>query len=147
MHTAIDLLQDTLSSPFRADPSLTDALRGSRQADIAWSMTPELLDLVECDPGMILDLFSLFLDDSTARLQILGCACDSGDFRIVRGQAHSLKGSALQIGAPGLGSLCAELELLNRPEPETCMSMMRAINDEFILVRQAIERQMAVQGN
>jgi HPt (histidine-containing phosphotransfer) domain-containing protein len=148
MDTAIDISQDTLSSSFQADSRLTEvATRGSRRHEIEWSMTPELLDLVECDPGMIADLFSLFLDDSAARLQVLGQACDGGDFRIVRGQAHSLKGSALQIGAPVLGFLCAALELSNEPEPEMRRSMMRAINEEFILVRRAIERYLAVQGN
>src|SRR5580704_9292333 len=108
MDTAFGTSQDTLSYSHQPDsrPKSADARR-SRHPDNAWSMTPELLDLVECDPGMISDLFSLFLDDSAARLQILGGACNCMDFTIIRGQAHSLKGSALQIGAPRLGSLCA----------------------------------------
>ena len=122
------------------------ATRGSRQLNAAWFMTPELLELAECDPGMISDLFSLFIKDSATRLQLLSCACGGGDFRIVREQAHSLKGSSLQIGAAGLGSLCAALELSDRPLPEVCASMMRAIDDEFILVRSAIEQYLVVQG-
>jgi HPt (histidine-containing phosphotransfer) domain-containing protein len=125
-------------------------------------MTPQLQEIVECDPGMISDLFSLFVEDSAARLRILSCACTNGDFKIVRAQAHSLKGSSLQIGAAGLGSLCAALELSNRSEPEMCgspvgiesvgtesvgiESIMRAIDDEFVLVRRAIEGYLVVQG-
>jgi HPt (histidine-containing phosphotransfer) domain-containing protein len=141
MDIAIDTSQDTRSPSRRPGSGLQDAATGgSRQRDTAWLMTPELQKLVDCDPGMIRDLFSLFLEDSAVRLQILGRACNDGDFKVVRAQAHSLKGSSFQIGSAGLGSLCAELELSNRPEPEECRSIMRAIDDEFILVRRAIER-------
>jgi HPt (histidine-containing phosphotransfer) domain-containing protein len=131
MNTAIGTSQDTLT------PS---------QRDTVWLMTPELQELVECDSGMIRDLFSLFLEDSAARLQVLSRACNDGNFQIIRAQAHSLKGSSVQMGAAGLGSLCAALELSNRPEPETCRSVMRAIDGEFVLVRRAIERYLVVQG-
>jgi HPt (histidine-containing phosphotransfer) domain-containing protein len=147
MHIAIDISQNGLSSSLQSDSGLTDvALRGSRQPDIVWSMTSELAELAECDPGMISDLFTLFLEDSAGRLQILSVACNAGDHRIVHAQAHSLKGSSLQIGAAGLGSLCAALELSNTPAPELRESMMRAINREFILVRQAIERYLVANG-
>lgn len=92
---------------------------------------------------MISDLFCLFVEDSAARLQILSRACHDGDFRIVRAQAHSLKGSSLQIGAAGLGALCAALELSSG---SAMKEMMRAIDDEFILVRSAIEGYLVAQG-
>ncbi len=146
MNTAIGTSQDTLKPLHQVDSGLTEPVaRGSRQPDAAWSITPELMELVECDPGMISELFSLFIKDSATRLQILSGACSGGNFRIAREQAHSLKGSSLQIGAAGLGSLCAALELSDGPQPDTCGSMMRAINDEFILVRSAIEQYLVVQ--
>jgi HPt (histidine-containing phosphotransfer) domain-containing protein len=104
-----------------------------------WSPTPELREIADIDSGMMPELLSLFLDDSAVRLKALSGACTQRDFRIVHAQAHSLKGSALQMGAAGLASLCAELELSDRPGPEQCGAMMRAIDNEFILVRRAME--------
>ena len=151
MNTAIGASQDTLSPSHPLDSGLKDAATsGSWPGDTVWLMTPELQELVECDPDMIRELFSLFLEDSAARLQILGGACNDGNFRIVRAQAHSLKGSSLQMGAARLGALYAALELSNRPEPEMCRptmrEMMHSSEDEFILVRRAIERYLDAQG-
>ena len=104
-----------------------------------WALTEELREIAEVDTGIIEELVSLFLDDSAVRLQTLTSACALHDFKIIRAQAHSLKGSSLQMGAGGLASLSAALELSERPEPEPCGLMLRAIGDEFILVRHAME--------
>jgi HPt (histidine-containing phosphotransfer) domain-containing protein len=147
MDTTIGTSQETLNRSLQPGSGLRDAESyGPRHHDVVWSMTPELQELAECDPGIISDLFSLFIQDSADRLQILSGACSGADFRIIRAQAHSLKGSSLQIGAAGLGSLCALLELSNNPEPDTCGFMLRAIDDEFALVRRAIERYLVVHG-
>lgn len=113
----------------------------SGDADV-WSMTLELRELGEADSGMLNDLLSLFLSDSALRLHALTSACAQKDFKIARSQAHSLRGSALQIGATGLASRCAALELSDGSEPERCGvtigAMLSAIDDEFVLVRGAI---------
>jgi HPt (histidine-containing phosphotransfer) domain-containing protein len=106
---------------------------------LVWSLTADLREIVTADAGMLLELISLFIDDSTVRLQTLSSACFRQDFKVIRAQAHSLKGSALQMGAAGLASLCAALEVADRPEPDRCGPMMRAIDDEFGLVRLAME--------
>jgi HPt (histidine-containing phosphotransfer) domain-containing protein len=105
----------------------------------AWSLTADLSEIATADAGMLLELVSLFIDDSTVRLQTLSSACFRQDFKVVRAQAHSLKGSALQMGADRLASLCAVLESADRPEPDRCGPMMRAIDDEFALVRLTME--------
>ena len=104
-----------------------------------WSLTAELREIATADAGMLPELVSLFIDDSTARLQKLSSACFRQDFTVVRAQAHSLKGSALQMGAAGLASFCAALESADRPEPDRCGPMMRAIDEEFVHVRLAME--------
>jgi HPt (histidine-containing phosphotransfer) domain-containing protein len=105
-----------------------------------WSMTPELRDIADADSDMMQELITLFLDDSAERLRTLSGACVREDFKIIRAQAHSLKGSALQMGAPGMASLCAVLEVSDRPVAEQRDVMTRAIDDEFALVRRAIEK-------
>jgi HPt (histidine-containing phosphotransfer) domain-containing protein len=102
-------------------------------------MTADLRDIMDVDPDMMSDLVVLFLDDSTARLETLSAACAGKQFRVIQAQAHSLKGSALQMGAVGLASLCARLELSDRPEPDVCELMMQAIGTEFVLVRGVME--------
>jgi HPt (histidine-containing phosphotransfer) domain-containing protein len=104
-----------------------------------WSLTPDLKEIAAADSGMMLELVSLFIDDSTVRLQTLNGACFRQDFTVLRAQAHSLKGSALQMGAVGLASLCAALESADKPEPDRYGPMMRAIDDEFVHVRLAME--------
>ena len=104
-----------------------------------WSLPADLREIATADAGMLAELLSLFIDDSTLRLQTLASASFRQDFKVIRAQAHSLKGSALQMGAAGLASLCAALESAERPEPDRCGPMVRAIDDEFALVRVAME--------
>jgi HPt (histidine-containing phosphotransfer) domain-containing protein len=111
----------------------------SANTSTSWSMTPELRDIASTDSGMIEELFTLFLDDTASRLQALNNACVREDFNIIRAQAHSLKGSALQMGASGMAFLCAVLERSDKPGNEQRDAMKRAIDDEFALVGRAIE--------
>jgi HPt (histidine-containing phosphotransfer) domain-containing protein len=104
-----------------------------------WSLTPDLKEIAVADAGMLQELVSLFIDDSTVRLQTLTSAWFRQDFKVMRAQAHSLKGSALQMGAAGLATLCAALEAADKPEPDQCGPMMRAIEGEFVQVRLAME--------
>jgi HPt (histidine-containing phosphotransfer) domain-containing protein len=104
-----------------------------------WSLTPDLREIAIADAGMLQELVSLFIEDSTVRLEILTRACFRQDFKVIRAQVHSLKGSALQMGAVGLASLCAALEAADKPEPDRGGPMMRAIEDEFVKVRLAME--------
>src|SRR5580658_8389967 len=112
-----------------------------------WSLTAELSEIATAEASMLPELVSLFIDDSTARLQKLSRACFRQDFTVVRAQAHSLKGSALQMGATGLATLCAALESADRPEPDQYGPMMRAIDDEFVLVRLAMEEYLVKAEN
>jgi histidine phosphotransfer protein HptB len=109
-----------------------------------WTPTAELREIESADFETMLELISLFLDDSTGRLQTLSTAGIHEDFKAVRAQAHSLKGSALQMGAIGLASLCAELELSDWAMSGDFARTMLAIGDEFVLVRQAMDEYAAL---
>jgi len=104
-----------------------------------WQLSSELNEIVDADPDMLTELIAMFVSDSVVRLDRLSAACTAGDFRIIRAQAHSVKGSALQMGAPGLASFCAALELAESPQPDVRVRMLSAIQDEFILVQRAME--------
>lgn len=113
---------------------------GLRQPDAVsvWGLTPELCEIADVDSGIVAELLSLFIDDSNARLVLLGDACITRDFKVIRAQAHSLKGSALQIGSPWLGSMFAALEHSEMPQVDECRRMMSEIGVAFGLVRQSM---------
>ncbi|HXJ43244.1 MAG TPA: Hpt domain-containing protein [Bryobacteraceae bacterium] len=106
---------------------------------IRWKLNPALSDIIEADPGMMPDLIAIFVTDSTNRLRSLSFASVEGNLKAIRAQAHSLKGSALQIGAPGLAALCAALELAESPRRDESERMISGIQDEFILVCKTME--------
>jgi len=108
-----------------------------------WTLNPEMREIAEMDPSIIPDLISMFLNDSNARLLKLRDACSRQDFKTIRAQAHSLKGSSLQMSAPALASLCAALEAAHNPLPDDCDPILGAIGEQFVLVRNAMEKYLA----
>ena len=82
---------------------------------LPWSMPLELEQIAR-DGGaeLISELFAIFQDDSAARLQALCDAIADHNSDVIRGQAHSLKGSASQIGARPMAALCQQMEGLAR---------------------------------
>jgi HPt (histidine-containing phosphotransfer) domain-containing protein len=96
-----------------------------------WRLPAELRDLVDGDPSVVAELTGIYLRDSAARLEVLKNACRTGDFKTIRLQAHSVKGSSLQIGAEALAQLCATLELCDKPSAEQRGQLIRSIEEEF----------------
>jgi HPt (histidine-containing phosphotransfer) domain-containing protein len=62
------------------------------------------------DAEMVVEILTLFQEDSAARLRELNQALAGGDRETVRKEAHTLKGAALQIGALAMSGLCREIE-------------------------------------
>lgn len=150
METAINTLSncDDWLVPPASSAKFPIATSAKRDCGIAppWSPPAALRELAEGDSSLIIELVSLFLDDSTTRLETLRSACVHQEFVAVRAQAHSLKGSALQMGAASLASLCAALELSNTPPADQYDSMLRAIGDEFNVVRSAVGRYLETEA-
>ncbi len=67
----------------------------------------ELQELLEDD---FPDLIRSYLTDAQASIPIILAECEKRDFESLRRSAHSQKGSALNIGAPGLAKLWALVE-------------------------------------
>jgi len=94
----------------------------------------ELRELSEDDPTFLLELIQEFVTRSIALVEQMRHARDEGDFPSLTVAAHTLKGSAKNIGAMRLGHLCSELETLGRQEQE------EAIPGTIECVRQALSQ-------
>ena len=71
----------------------------------------ELAGLAEAlGAPQVREILDLFLEDSVPRLAALGEAIREGDLETARNQAHTLKGSAGNLGAMSLWEACANLE-------------------------------------
>lgn len=67
-------------------------------------------------PELEREIISLFVDQLPAILERLQNASSSAEWRIA---THTLKGSALAVGAYKIGALAKKLEPANSPEQET----------------------------
>ena len=63
---------------------------------------------------ILVELTELFLTDTPPRLDGVNRAITTHDGEEVRHQAHTLKGSCLNLGAPRMATLCAGLERQGR---------------------------------
>ena len=74
-----------------------------------------LADLVEADPSpaevaLVLRLLRSFAVKAPHAADELVRALREGDTRVIRDQAHSLKGAAANLGAAGLAAVCSRIE-------------------------------------
>lgn len=89
----------------------------SGTADL-WTLPESLQEFVASgDEEMVVEILTLFQDDSAERLRDLNQAVSAGDRETVRKQAHTLKGASLQVGAIAMSGLCRELEMLATSAP------------------------------
>lgn len=77
------------------DPTVLDTLR---------QLTPP------GEPDVLTEVLTLFLQESPRRIEQLRNACAAGDIQEVQRSAHSLKGSAGNIGANALLDVCRQLD-------------------------------------
>lgn len=89
------------------------------EGGVGWTLPDALQELAlggEWD--IVAEVLTLFQSDTQSRLGILREAVQSGDRRRVRSQAHSLKGSAVQVGAGWLADSCREMEQTAEARPD-----------------------------
>lgn len=104
--------------------------------ELQWSLPQELLQLAqETGAEMILELLAIFQEDSASRLKTLRAAIEEGEPGGIRSQAHSLKGSAAQVGAMGMAESCREMEQLaqGRSKPDQ-LALLSEIEARFAQV-------------
>jgi two-component system, sensor histidine kinase and response regulator len=93
------------------------------------------------EEGMLNELIGIFLRDTPTKLGQLDAAVNHHDGPGMRERAHSLKGTASNLGARGLARLCARLEQLERDgnwiEAGTVLARLREEYDRVCAVLRA----------
>ncbi len=84
----------------------------------------ELQELLEDD---FAELIRSYLDDAKKSIPDIEAACAQPDFERLRRSAHSQKGSALNMGAPGLAAAWAVVEEQAKAMPSDSSALMAAI--------------------
>ncbi len=96
----------------------------------------------EDDPGFLSRIIGHFLADTPTRLTTLGAACRKGRAEDVQRIAHSLKGSASNLGALGLARMCDQVVLAARDGLETVPALLAELELEFQRVRGELEQDL-----
>jgi HPt (histidine-containing phosphotransfer) domain-containing protein len=90
------------------DVSATNAM----SSPSAWRLPDELRQLAEQGASEVVDeILDVFRSDTVKRLAKAHEALASGDRAELKRQAHAIKGSAGQVGAPAVAAICQSLEL------------------------------------
>jgi HPt (histidine-containing phosphotransfer) domain-containing protein len=84
------------------------------------------------EPGLVLELIDIFLEDAPQRMKDITEGLASGDLGRVERGAHTLKSSSANIGALKLSDLCrriVESSRTNHPErlPELCDASVQSL--------------------
>jgi CheY-like chemotaxis protein len=94
-------------------------------------------------PSVLRDLADLFLRDARPKLQRMGAALDRKDFSALGSIAHSLKGSASNLGARRLAEHCAALEKSTRAaDAQGAEDLLHETTAEFHRVEAALVVEM-----
>ena len=87
--------------------------------EMGWTLPDALQELALCgERDIVSEVLTLFQSDTQCRLGLLRKAVESDDRTRARLQAHSLKGSAAQVGAAALADSCREMELTAEARPD-----------------------------
>jgi HPt (histidine-containing phosphotransfer) domain-containing protein len=88
------------------------------------AQVPEILDMRvieslkelggEEDPGLVLELVGMFLQDAPLRMREIETSLASGDIGTLERAAHTLKSSSANIGAARFSASCKAMEELAR---------------------------------
>lgn len=108
------------------DPAIIDNLR---------QLTPP------GEPDVLTEVLALFLDDVPRRIAKLRASYAAGDAAELHKTAHSLKGSAGNIGAHALFAICRQLDDRGRAgDLAEAKRLIDALEAEFARVEVAIRR-------
>jgi HPt (histidine-containing phosphotransfer) domain-containing protein len=95
------------------------------------------------EPDVLNEVLTMFLAEFPRRMDKLRNGFSSGDIQEVQRSAHSLKGSAGNIGAHGLSAICRQLDELSKAgERDRLAPLIDALGLEFGKVESEIHRLM-----
>ncbi|MDP1793468.1 MAG: ATP-binding protein, partial [Acidimicrobiales bacterium] len=112
-------------SPPREATTTHDAPADAFDHDVA-----QHLRSLDDDGSFLLDLLTMFRNDSHALLQNLQDAIASGDTKSIRGYSHQLKGSTGLLGLRALSAACARVEH-DHESVSACIGHMDAVYEEY----------------
>jgi HPt (histidine-containing phosphotransfer) domain-containing protein len=96
------------------------------------------------EPDVLKELFALFLEDVPGRIERLRAAWQAGDAVAVQRAAHSLKGSAGNIGATQLHAVCASIDAQGRSgDLAPLPAMIASLDAEYANVQAEIKSLIA----
>ncbi|WP_019530399.1 Hpt domain-containing protein [Dasania marina] len=85
-------------------------------------------------------LVETFINDSDTRINSIKETVNAADAEAIRRAAHSLKGSASNMGAVNLTDLCRRLEALaGEAELADSQSLLAQITAEYAIVRERLQ--------
>ncbi len=103
------------------------------KAALKSEMIAELKDILADDFDMLVDSF---IEDAERRMQLLADAVSRSDSGVIRNEAHSLKGSSLNLGAELLPQLCSAMETKGKENDLTdSENLFKEIEAEFARVK------------
>ncbi|XP_043722089.1 histidine-containing phosphotransfer protein 1-like [Telopea speciosissima] len=96
----------------------------------------------ESNPDFVVEVVSLFFEDSERLLNDLGKALDQQivDFKKVDAHVHQLKGSSSSIGAQRVKNACiAFRNFCEMQNTEGCLRCLQQVKQEYFLVKNKLE--------
>ena len=121
-------------TPPPAEPAVTPP---AEEPTLDFSVLATLRDLSEPgQPDPVIELIDLFMEDAPDRLHAMESSLDHRDQEALKVAAHSLKGSAKNLGAKPLARICAELEKQAlAADWDNGLLTLKAIGQEFEKLR------------
>jgi HPt (histidine-containing phosphotransfer) domain-containing protein len=106
----------------------------------AWVLPAALQQLEECGEAVLVqELIDIFQTDTAERLELLARAVATADYATARAEAHTIKGSALQVGAVRVADVCRQMEVEARKAQAVDLSpLFRALLRSFDEARAVI---------
>jgi HPt (histidine-containing phosphotransfer) domain-containing protein len=122
-----------------------------RESSDAWVLPAALVQLEDCgETELVEELIAIFQTDTASRLEVMARAVQAADYPVVRQEAHTIKGSSLQVGAVHVAAICLQLEMeARKPVPGELDALFGALLRTFDEVRDVIaaRRRPAAQGS
>jgi HPt (histidine-containing phosphotransfer) domain-containing protein len=100
------------------------------------TITSQLLDLDEEEPGFISDVIDSFFRNADEGVARMKTAIENGDLDVIHSTAHMMRGSSQQLGARRLGATCREVE--NATTMEDAKSIVGRVETELEGARRAL---------
>jgi DNA-binding NarL/FixJ family response regulator len=133
---ALDSGDGTASRPqltAASDPDANETLDGRVLAEFRLADTVEARDFT-------LRLIDEFIKEAASQVDLLKDAQQRQDVGALSATTHSLKGSALTMGARRLATLCTQLEVqADHPDGAVASALITELDQEFVRVRNALQ--------